>query len=40
MLYLGILIGLIIGTFFGIFLMCLLQINKVRRKNNENTKSL
>lgn len=25
MLYLGILIGLIIGTFFGIFLMCLLQ---------------
>ena len=28
MLYLGILIGLIIGTFFGIFLMCLLQINK------------
>lgn len=28
MLYLGILIGLIIGTFFGIFLMCLLQINR------------
>lgn len=28
MLYLGILIGLIIGTFFGIFLMCLLHTNR------------
>lgn len=28
MLYLGILIGFIAGMFFGIFTMCLLQINR------------
>ena len=28
MLYLGILIGFIVGMFFGIFTMCLLQASK------------